>query len=130
MAEANASQWVGVSRLERLREVMASYIDKYGDSRFSNVDDSEAKVVERAGYWKDEAVIGDDSQTRRIYMLTSTGVREATRGYDFRHVIAALEAAGALVRKGSDGKTSVNTKTPRRPSGGERLYHIDPDKLS
>jgi putative DNA primase/helicase len=114
----------------KIREVMASYIDKYGDSRFSNVDDSEAKVVERAGYWKDEAVIGDDSQTRRIYMLTSTGVREATRGYDFRHVIAALEAAGALVRKGSDGKTSVNTKTPRRLSGGERLYHIDPDKLS
>ena len=103
------------------------YIDKYGDSRFSDVKDRDAKPVERAGYWRDDVVVGDDSQTRRIYLFTSTGLKAATPGHDIGHVIAALKAAGAFSETGYGAETA---KTTRTSSGEKKLfYHIDRAKL-
>ena len=110
----------------KIREVVASYIDKYGDSRFSDVKDRDAKPVERAGYWRDDVVVGDDSQTRRIYLFTSTGLKAATPGHDIGHVIAALKAAGAFSETGYGAETA---KTTRTSSGEKKLYHIDRAKL-
>jgi putative DNA primase/helicase len=65
-------------------------------------------------------------ESRRIYLFTATGLRKATKGYDFQQVLKALDAAGAFVRKG-ENEIAIPTRTPR---GVERLYYIDPTKLT
>jgi putative DNA primase/helicase len=63
--------------------------------------------------------------TRRIYLFTKTGLKEATKGHDFEQVREALKGAGAFFKVGQDGPA-----TPARtPHGTERLYYIDPSKL-
>ncbi len=86
---------------------------------------------DRAGYWQNELLEDKDSEkpgqafTRRIYLFTATGLREATKGHDFRQVLNALDAAGAFARKDLP-RLSVSVRTPK---GKERLYHVDPQKL-
>jgi len=97
------------------------FIDRHGDSRFSGLDDHNAPMVrDRAGYWKDDG-------GHRLYLFTSGGLREATKGYDLTRVTKALQQAGALAAKGANGKTALTTRVP----GGDtpRLYHIDHSAL-
>ncbi|MBV2181605.1 MAG: DUF927 domain-containing protein [Castellaniella sp.] len=99
---------------------VADFIDKHGDSRFSGLDDHEAQTVrDRAGYWKD----GGDG---RLYLFTSGGLKDATKGYDLGRVLDALDVAGAIPERDT-GKRSKKA----RAAGGRpvSLYHIDPEKL-
>jgi putative DNA primase/helicase len=120
----------------KILEVVANFIDRFGDARFSNIermpDEQEPRVMDRAGYWRDESIreiIGghDLPGTRRIYLFNRSGLREATRGYDFGQVVRALDAAGAFTKKDPAGKTASVVRTPRGMT--ERLYHVDPEKL-
>lgn len=102
---------------------VADFIDKHGDSRFSDINASaEAPIVvhNRAGYWSG---IG----ASRLFLFTSSGLREACQDYDIRRVIKALNDAGAIAKKGANRKTAVSTRVPdgRTP----RLYHVDAEKL-
>ena len=101
--------------------MVADFIDKHGDSRFSGLDDHNAPLVrDRAGYWK-------DTGGARLYLFTAGGLSEATKGYDTGRVLAALDAAGAIADR-DYGKRSKKVRVP-----GERpvsLYHIDPEKLA
>lgn len=101
---------------------LADFIERHGDSRFSNIDDNDTArpVINRAGYL-------DRSGASTVYLFTSGGLREATTGYDLKRVTAALDKVGAFAKKGNS-KTALSTRTPdgRTP----RLYHIDPDKLT
>jgi putative DNA primase/helicase len=100
---------------------VADFIDKHGDSRFSNVAvDSAMPIRDRAGYWKSD---GD----ARLFLFTSSGLKEATRGYDLTRVTAALDKAEAL----ADTDTGKRSKTTRTPDGRTtRLYHVDAEKLT
>jgi putative DNA primase/helicase len=102
-----------------LRSV-ADFIDKHGDSRFSNIAvDSAMPIRDRAGYWKQD----DD---KRLYLFTSGGLKEAAKGYDMSRVGAALEKAGAL-----ESEAGRRAKTTRTPDGRlSKLYHIDAGKLT
>jgi putative DNA primase/helicase len=88
-------------------------------------------VRDRAGYWLDEPLEDKDPEkpgqrfTRRIYLFTATGLREATKGHDFEQVRKALKAADAFFKIGPDALAA----SVRTPHGTERLYHIDPSKL-
>ena len=48
----------------KIREIAANFIDRFGDSRFSNIEagrgevEPETRVLDRAGYWKDEPLPG------------------------------------------------------------------------
>jgi len=109
----------GVEHAAILRS-LADFIDKYSDSRFSNIDGSVDLVRERAGYWRQD---GD----RRSYLFTSGGLKEATRGYDLMRVLAALEKAKAFAATDLDKRS----KKTRDPTGrAVSLYHIDPDALA
>ena len=68
----------------------------------------------------------DDSSGERIYLLLPSGLREITKGFDFKRVLSALEVAGVLAKKGSD-TPAIPTRVPDR--GIVRLYHIEPQKL-
>lgn len=109
----------GVEHASILRS-LADFIDRHSDSRFSNIDGSADLVRERAGYWRQD---GD----RRLYLFTSGGLREATKGYDLMRVLAALDKAEALAATDLDKRS----KKTRDPTGrAVSLYHIDPDALT
>src|SRR5690606_24930288 len=78
------------------------FIDKHGDSRFSYIDEKETTrlVLNRAGYL-------DRSEESTIYLFTSSGLRDATEGYDLKRVIKALDDVGAFAKKGNQ-KTSLS----------------------
>ncbi|QBQ96888.1 DUF927 domain-containing protein [Paraburkholderia pallida] len=97
---------------------VADFIDRHGDSRFSNIEGSADAVRDRAGYWK------KDSE-RRLYLFTSGGLREATKGYDFHRALKAIDDAGALAGKSK----KEDAKPTNTPEGKKRLYHIDPLQL-
>ncbi|CDM23991.1 DNA primase, phage-associated [Castellaniella defragrans 65Phen] len=99
---------------------VADFIDKHGDSRFSSLDDHEAQAVrDRAGYWK-------DSGSGRLYLFTPSGLRDATRGYDFGRVLDALDKAGAISGRDA-GRRSKKVRVAAK--GSVSLYFIDPEKL-
>lgn len=109
----------GVEHAAILRSI-ADFIDRHSDSRFSNIDGSADLVRERAGYWRQD---GD----RRLYLFTSGGLKEATKGYDLMRVLAALDKAKALATTDLDKRS----KKTRDPTGrAVSLYHIDPDALT
>jgi putative DNA primase/helicase len=73
-------------------EQVTEFIERHGDSRFSDADAEHAQPVrERAGWWRRR----DDE---RVYLFTAVGMREALRGFDYRRALMHLEQAG-MVRK-------------------------------
>jgi putative DNA primase/helicase len=117
---------------------VATFIDLHGDSRFSDLHgEKDDNVRERAGYWLDEdlslegelpldpAIAARTRETRRIYLFTATGLKEASKGYDFKNVLSALDQAGVFTRKGKK-QFSLTTRTLK---GVKDLYYVDPDKL-
>ena len=109
----------GVEHAAILRSI-ADFIDRHSDSRFSNIDGSADRVIERAGYWRQDG-------NRRLYLFTSGGLREATKGYDLMRVLAALDKAKALAATDLDKRS----KKTRDPYGrAVSLYHVDPDALT
>lgn len=99
---------------------VADFIDRHSDSRFSGLDDHNAPTVrDRAGWWKSDGA-------QRLYLFTSGGLREATKGYDLARVLTALDQAGAL-----ESESGRKTKTTRTPDGRRpKLYHVDPELLA
>ncbi|WP_227875315.1 DUF927 domain-containing protein [Paraburkholderia dokdonensis] len=117
--ERRATNGQNAEHVSILRAV-ADFIDSNGDARFSSIEGSADLIRDRAGYYRIDG-------GRRLYLFTSGGLREATKGYDLARVTAALERAGAL----ADTDCGKRSKTTRTPDGRTpRLYHIDPEKLT
>lgn len=109
----------GVEHAAILR-ALSDFIDRHSDSRFSNIDGSADIVRDRAGYWRQD---GD----RRLYLFTSSGLKEAIKGYDLMRALEALDKAKALATTDLDKRS----KKTRDPTGrAVPLYHIDPNALS
>lgn len=121
----NALRGKGRGNLERdqVVERMAAFIERHGDSRFSDVasDDDEraAMVRDRAGWWQ-------DTHTGRRYLFTADGMREAMKGFDFNRALDALQEAEAIDPPGADGKRA---KFHRVRGQGQKLYAVDPARL-
>ncbi|HVW64735.1 MAG TPA: DUF927 domain-containing protein [Nitrosospira sp.] len=81
-----------------LAQIMA-FIERHGDSRFSKVDDYDASVRDRAGWW-------ENAPDGSIYYFTAGGLREALKGHDFKPALEALEEVGALPDPDTMGKRS------------------------
>jgi putative DNA primase/helicase len=116
---------------DKILSSIRDYIERYRESRFSNIDATSfvtpgghvidaPRINDRAGYWED---VGGS----RSYLFTRSGLREATRGFNFGRVLKALADVGALIVTGSDGEKAKNRRTP--DGGQTRLYHIDPARL-
>ena len=108
----------------RICQLVATFISRYGDSRFSDIDggdSNEPRVFDRAGYW--EQIDG-----KRIYLLRSDALLDAAKGHDLREIGSALKSSGALHKVGGDGEhLTIVTRTPR--GNYERFYYVDPEKL-
>ena len=115
----------GRGNLERdqVTERMAGFIERHGDSRFSDADSDDeqraAMVRDRAGWWK-------DTVEGRRYLFTAEGMREAMKGFDFNRALDTLQEAGAIEAPGADGKRA---KFVRIRGQGLKLYIVNPAAL-
>jgi putative DNA primase/helicase len=103
----------------QILERILDFISEHGSSRFSD-HEGESRVVNRAGYWKDE-------RNSRIYLFTAK-VKEATKGFDFKRVIRALDDTGAFFKVGTNQR-ALTTRIPGE-NRTQSLYWINPEKLT
>jgi putative DNA primase/helicase len=100
---------------------VSGFIDRHGDGRFSNADTiHDLQIRDRAGWWR-------GTNGGREYMFTPDGLREATKGIDFKRALDVLQEAKALPPPGANGERAKFTRIAGR---GVKYYPIDPDKLA
>ena len=113
----------GNSEGGQITERIVSFIERHGDSRFSDADSDDdqraAMVRDRAGWWR----AGDGG---RMYLFNADGLREALKGFDFARALDALQQAGAIEAPGADGKRA---KFMRIRGQGMKLYTVRPDRI-
>ncbi len=95
----------GTTEDRAILDSIRSFIDRFGDSRFTSTDDNSAvhTVTGRAGYYV-------ECSNERTYLFNLPGLKEAAGvGYDIKRVIETLTRAGWLAR-GSKGESSTQRK--------------------
>jgi len=107
----------GRTETRQILDTVTEFIETHGDSRFTQIcptapDAVKASGQGRAGYW-------EDTTQGRVFLFTAAGMSEATKGFDIRRVIDALEAEGWLLGK---------ERSKVRQAGGKktRLYSVLP----
>ena len=113
-----AMRGTGNDERRQIIERVADFIERHGDSRFSDVvaNDGDAMRINRAGWWRNEA-------DGRVYLFTAAGMKEALAGFDFKRALDTLQAAGVLPP--SSGERSKPVRIGER---NVRVYAIHADK--
>lgn len=110
----------GNSERGQIMERITSFIERHGDSRFSDADSTDVQhalmVRERAGWWR-------NAGEGRTYLFTGDGLREALKGFDFNRALDTLQEVGAIAAPGADGKRA---KLVRINGRSVRLYAVTP----
>lgn len=110
----------GSDERRQILEQVSGFIERHGDSRFSDADrtDSDDTMrINRAGWWRDH-------DGERIYMFNADGMREAVKGFDLKRALDILQEAGALPITSGERIKSVRIQTIQR-----RLYMVNVAKL-
>jgi putative DNA primase/helicase len=110
----------GNDERRQILERLAGFLERHGDSRFSDWMADGSAVRDRAGWWK------SDDQGGRLYLFNADGLREALKGFDFAQALDLLEQAGAIPKAGADGKRA---KLQRIGGRSMRLYEVRADAL-
>jgi putative DNA primase/helicase len=112
----------GNDERRQIPEQVAEFIERHGDSRFSDADSLRDDVVvrDRAGWWRAEESGG------RVYLFTASGLREALKGHDFKQALNALQEAGAI----DSTPSGERARFMRINKRGMKLYVIQADKLA
>jgi putative DNA primase/helicase len=126
-AAAAYTAWCGMrgrgnDERRQIAECVADFIERHGDSRFSNAVNAEADAemrINRAGWWRDE-------MSGRVYLFNSPGLREALKGFDFKRALDVLQEIGALPPTDASG---VRAKPQRFGGCLARVYAIEASKL-
>lgn len=112
----------GNAEQDQITQAVLNFIDRHGDSRFSDADASyedkqQIMVRDRAGWWRstDEGL---------LYFFTKDGMHEALKGFDFPRALKVLRHS-ALLDAPPTGEAS---KTKRIHGRIARVYIIRPDK--
>ena len=110
----------GNDERRKILDAVSGFIERHGDSRFSNADNMEDMPTrERAGWWR-------DTHEGRVYLFNAAGLRDALKGFDFNRALDALQEAGALPAVGSNGERAQSTRIAGRV---QKLYIIHADRL-
>ena len=110
------SRGKGITEHRQILQAIADYIDRHGDSRFSEKGKSEERPVNnRAGWWTEEGA------SERVYLFNGAALREAGQGYDLKRILSALDKAEWIAAH-DQGKHSKKThiNTGQKPA----LYWI------
>ncbi|MFV0549333.1 MAG: DUF927 domain-containing protein [Limnobaculum xujianqingii] len=83
---------------QQIIQQVLNFIERYGNSRFNSKEGTPTDrfIADRAGWWE------QSENNERIYLFTSIGLREATKGYDFKRAVKALLDAGILTLREID----------------------------
>lgn len=116
----------GCTEVRQILQAVMDFISLHGDSRFSEkVGVAEMRrqppVQKRAGWWADLEV-----EQGRVYLFNSAGLREATTGHDLGRVLVALESAGWIHERGTNGERAKQTAIGKLK---HKLYWILPRDL-
>lgn len=116
----------GHAESAQILEQVVGFIDRHGDSRFSqNGDERAAQFVrDRAGWWE------DDYDDDRVYWFTPDGLHEATRGHDFNNALDVLIAVGALPERRGDPAVPSRAKNIHGQAKTKRLYPVTYSRLA
>ena len=110
----------GNSERGQITERITSFIERHGDSRFSDADSADLQhalvVRDRAGWWR---AAGDG----RVYLFTADGLREALKGFDFNRALDTLQQVGAIAAPGADSKRAKSFRINGRVM---KLYAVTP----
>lgn len=110
----------GNSERGQIAERITSFIERHGDSRFSDADCEDEQcalmVRERAGWWRSA---GDG----RVYLFTADGLHEALKGFDFKRALDALQEAGMIAAPGANGERAKPLRILGRVV---KLYAVNP----
>jgi putative DNA primase/helicase len=99
---------------QQVLSAMKDFIDRFGDSRFSDVTQTEnIKINDRAGYWLDE-------NEGRTYLFNDAGMKEALEKNGLKRGLEVLKKHSWLML-GSDGR---NKKQHRVHGKLERFYSV------
>lgn len=93
-------------------EQLRSFIESYSDSCFSDKENNALHPVirDRSGWWQ------DSPSGERTYLFTSSGLKKALKGHDFRRSLDVLRSAGILKLKGIKNNAEpmkINKQTVR-----------------
>jgi putative DNA primase/helicase len=111
----------GNDERRQILQRVSGFIERHGDGRFSDADTTnDVQIRDRAGWWR-------DTSGGREYLFTTDGMREATKGIDFKRALDVLQEAKALPTPGANGERARFIRIAGR---GVKLYPIDPDKLA
>ncbi|MEG0976125.1 MAG: hypothetical protein RSF42_15615 [Comamonas sp.] len=109
---------------EQIIQAVTGFIDRHGDSRFSDAagtydDKQQLAVRDRAGWW--QSVDGGVE-----YWFNKEGMREALKGFDFGRALSVLRGAGML----DAPATGEASKSKRIHGRVVRVYVVRPDSAS
>ena len=111
----------GNDERRQILQRVSGFIERHGDGRFSDVDiTSDVPIRDRAGWWR-------DGSEGREYLFTTDGMREATKGIDFKRALDVLQEAKALPTPGANGERARFIRIAGR---GVKVYPVDPEKLA
>lgn len=110
----------GNNERRQILERLAGFLERHGDSRFSDWMDHETVVRDRAGWWK------PDDQGGRLYLFTADGLRETLKGFDFKRALDLLEECGVIPKANATGERGK----PENIGGRKvRVYQVRADAL-
>lgn len=110
----------GNDERRQILDRLAGFLERHGDSRFSDWTADGVMIRDRAGWWK------PDDQGGRLYLFNSDGLREALKGFDFKQALDQLESCGAIPKAGATGERRSQMRIGGRPT---KVYIVDPCKL-
>lgn len=105
----------GNDERRQILDRLASFIERHGDSRFSDWTDDRSIVRDRAGWWRPDDAGG------RLYLFNADALREALKGHDFKRALDVLEASGVLHKASATGE---RRKSVRIRGGVEKVYEV------
>jgi putative DNA primase/helicase len=105
----------GQTEDRQILKAISDFIARYGDSKFSPLDDKEVHVQDRAGYWQ-------DNPKGRVFLFNPPGLQEAAAGFDKGRILDALDSLGWIVKKDQDRRS----KKTRVAGASKNMYWILP----
>ena len=116
-----AERGEGNSEKRQVLCLVSEFLERHGDSRFTDSENQSGPVKDRAGWWRTDSLTD-----KRTYLFTGDGLRASLPGIDFKRGLNVLENAGALPGKNASGKYAQSMRIFGRVM---KLYAIDPEKL-
>jgi putative DNA primase/helicase len=120
-ALANFKQWrqyrgIGETEPQQVKDALQSYIESFGDARFTCTLDDTRLHGERSGYWR-------DTEKGRQWLFSNAGLKQAVKGYDVKQVESILKDAGWLIPN-NNGKTKQQVKFKNSEEESNWFYVI------